>query len=175
MTLRYDGCDNGLGADRGNDTIPMSSSVERELMEMHNARRRLNSICLDNKGSAVDVTVDGVVRQSLPLSALDKGDPLRRSHPRAVDAHPFILPPPPLPPPSETWPQRRILLRPTPGSGTTIRGVRCSLSRTTRTRRPGMVMHTAGCSLSTTVPRGLADAWSSTSNRIYSSARPRCG
>ncbi len=172
MTLRYDGCNDRLGTDGGDDTVPTSSSVKRELMEMGDARRWLNLIRLDNKGGAVDITVDGIVHQSLPLSASDKGDPLRRSHPRAVDAHPFIMPPPPLPPPPDTWPQRRILLRPTPGSGTTIRGMRRSSSRTTRTRHPGMVMHTAGRSPSTRVPRGPVDAWSSTLNRIYSSARP---
>jgi hypothetical protein len=102
--LRYDGCNNGLGADGGNDTIPTSSSIERKLTEMHDACQRLNSICLDNKGGAVDVTVDGVVRQSLPSSASDKGDPLRHSRPRAVDVHPFILLPLPLPPPPEMWP-----------------------------------------------------------------------
>ena len=32
------------------------------------------------------------------------------------------------PPPPETWPQRPILLRPTPGSGTTIHGIRFSSS-----------------------------------------------
>jgi hypothetical protein len=172
LTLRYNGCDNGLGADGGDETIPTSSSVERESMEMRNACQWLNLIRLDNKGNAVNITVEGVVRQSLPSSASDKGDLLRRSHPRAVDAHPFILPPPPLPPPPETWPQWRILLRPTPGSGTNIRGVRRSLSRTTCTCRPGMVMHTAGRSPSSTIPRGPANAWSSTLNWIYSLARP---
>ncbi len=172
MTLHYDGCDNGLGADEGDDTVPTSSSVKRKLTEMCNACQWLNSIRLNDKGGAVDVTVDGIICQSLPSSASDKGDPLRLSHPRAVDAHPFILPPPPLPPPPDTWPQRQILLRPTPGSGTMICGMRCLSSRTTRTRCPGMVMHTAGCSPSTTVPRGPADAWSSTLNWIYLSARP---
>ncbi len=99
MTLRYDGCDDGLGADGGNDTIPASSSVKRKSTEMRDARPRLNSIRLDDKGGAVDITVNGVVHQSLPSSTMDKGDPLRRSHPRTVDAHPFILLPPPLPPP----------------------------------------------------------------------------
>jgi hypothetical protein len=162
--LRYDGCDNRLGVDGGDDTISTSSSVEREWTETRVARQWLNSICLNDKGGAVDVTVNGIVRQSLPSSASDKGDPLRCSHPRAVDAHPFILPPPPLPPPPETWPQRRILLRLMTGFSTTIRGMRCSLLRTTRTRCPGMVMHTAGRSPSITVPRGPADAWSLTSN-----------
>ncbi len=172
MTLRHNGCDDGLGADGGEDTVSTSSSVKRKLTKTRGACRWLNSIRLDDKGGAVDVTVDGVVRQSLPSSASDKGDLLRSFHPRTVDAHPFILSPPPLPPPLETWPQWRILLRPTPGSGTTIRGMRRSSSRTTRTRRPGMVMHTAGRSPSTTVPRGPADAWSSTSNRIYLLAWP---
>ncbi len=98
MTLRYDRCNDGLGADGGNDTIPTSSSVERESTEMRDARRRLNLIRLNDEGGAVNVTVDGIVRQSLPLSATDKGDLLRLSHPRAVDAHPFILLPLPLPP-----------------------------------------------------------------------------
>jgi hypothetical protein len=61
LTLRYDGCNDGLGADGGNDTIPTSSSVKRKSTEMRNARQRLNSIRLDDKGGAVDITVNSVV------------------------------------------------------------------------------------------------------------------
>ncbi len=100
MTLHYNRCNDGLVADGGDDTVPTSSSVERELTEMRDARQRLNSIRLNKEGGAVNVTVDSVVCQSLPSSATDKGDLLRCSHPCTVDALPFILPPLPLPPPS---------------------------------------------------------------------------
>jgi hypothetical protein len=42
--LYYDGCDDGLGADGGDDSVPTSSSVERELTKTRDACRRLNPV-----------------------------------------------------------------------------------------------------------------------------------
>jgi len=115
LPSQNDHCAGGILCASENDDADGS---RRELMDVYDSCRKLNEDGSIRRPSLLSSDGGDSIKHRLPVSEEEHAYPCK-------DTYSFMPPSPP-----EKWPQRPILLRPSPESGMRIRGVRYSSSKT---------------------------------------------